>query len=63
MPSFRNAPGAEVDGLTDAVRVAMGDYHACALRATGAVVCWGMSIGAGSTSPMYRTRPGPITGF
>jgi len=32
---------AAVVGLTDAVDVAAGGYHACARRATGQVVCWG----------------------
>jgi alpha-tubulin suppressor-like RCC1 family protein len=36
----RATPGAVV-GLTDGVAVVAGGYHACALRATGRVVCWG----------------------
>ena len=36
----------EVQGLTDATLVTLGDDHACALRATGAVVCWGEGLGA-----------------
>lgn len=31
----------QVEGLTDATAIALGGAHACALRATGDVVCWG----------------------
>jgi len=31
----------QVLGLADAVDIALGDDHACALRATGVVSCWG----------------------
>lgn len=30
-----------VAGLSDAVAIAAGDEHSCAVRSTGAVVCWG----------------------
>ena len=36
----RHAPTL-VLGLSDAVQVAAGNQHACAVRATGGVVCWG----------------------
>ncbi|MEO0326411.1 MAG: MopE-related protein [Myxococcota bacterium] len=43
-----------VAGLTDAVELALGDDHACARRATGAVACWGENgqsqLGDGGTS-------------
>ncbi len=32
----------EVTGMTDAVGVAAGEYHSCALRRDGRVSCWGM---------------------
>jgi len=35
----------EVSGLADAQAIAVGGAHACALRATGAVVCWGSNSG------------------
>jgi alpha-tubulin suppressor-like RCC1 family protein len=48
-------PLANVVGLEDATAVSTGRNHTCALRATGAVVCWGSSsvgiLGNGSTAP------------
>jgi alpha-tubulin suppressor-like RCC1 family protein len=32
---------SHVGGLTLAVRLALGDHHACALRSDGSVLCWG----------------------
>src|SRR5262245_30743784 len=44
-----------VVGLSDAVHVAVGQEHACAVRATGAVVCWGANqdreLGDGTQHP------------
>ncbi|MGE3138106.1 MAG: RCC1 domain-containing protein [Thermoleophilia bacterium] len=34
-------PPSEVVGLTEAVQIAAGNDHACAVRAGGSVVCWG----------------------
>ncbi len=49
----------EVSALTDAVGIATGYYGACALRAGGSVVCWGIGGGtigdgsqAGSSTPV-----------
>jgi hypothetical protein len=36
-------PMATVEGITDAVQVATIDHYGCALRASGAVACWGFS--------------------
>ena len=39
-------PPPEVAGLEDVSQVALGRQHACALRASGTVACWGMRHGA-----------------
>jgi len=36
-----NAAPTQVLGLEDAVQIESGNHHACALRQTGSVVCWG----------------------
>ena len=47
-----------VSGLSDAVAIAVGGEHACAIRATGGVVCWGRGFwgqlgdGTGTDSPV-----------
>jgi alpha-tubulin suppressor-like RCC1 family protein len=44
-----------IEGLTDAIEVAVGSAHACARKADGAVVCWGDNsygqLGNGTTTP------------
>ncbi len=39
----RSYPSIDVAGLTDAVEIAKGEVHACARKATGQVVCWGLN--------------------
>src|SRR5262249_42707398 len=34
-------PSPAATGLTDAIAIATGPYHACAIRASREVVCWG----------------------
>lgn len=58
-------PGDSVLGLTDAVQISVGRTSACAVRATGAVVCWGANnrgqIGNGSVGDDVGT-PSPVLG-
>jgi len=42
--SPRSLTPVSVSGITDAVAVAVGNAHACALRAGGGVLCWGRGI-------------------
>ena len=57
--------GPLVDGLTDAVAVAAGQRHTCALRATGNVVCWGSNaVGQLGAGPVPTTnKPTPVPGL
>jgi hypothetical protein len=54
-------PAAMVPGLSDAVDLSVSAEHACAVRATGTVVCWGANfasqLGDGTTSTAYT----PVT--
>jgi len=54
-----------VVGLADATHLAAGRYHTCALRAGGAVVCWGNNqkgeLGDGTTTD--RTSPVAVSGL
>ena len=56
---------ATVTGIADAVAVAVGQWHACARRATGGVVCWGNNndgqIGDGTKTE--RLVATPVTGL
>ncbi len=44
-------------------QIAVGSWHTCALRASGAVLCWGRNdvgqLGRGYTSP-FETTPAPV---
>jgi hypothetical protein len=59
-----------IPGLSDATQITVGGRHACALRATGAVVCWGDNqrgeLGGGGgppTFPPWSTTPYPVSGI
>jgi len=61
------APFEPVVGLTDAVQVATTAQYACAVRATGAVACWGFNEfgasgrAAAGTDPLLRDVVGVST--
>ncbi len=60
--TYANNP---VAGLTDAVEIAVGFDHACALRANDEVVCWGANDNAqlGDGTLIDRTRPIGVLGL
>lgn len=51
-PAIVTSPGA-VLGIADATHVGSGSWHGCAIRTTGAIVCWGFgasgALGTGNT--------------
>lgn len=53
-----------VMGIDDATTIALGFDHACALRATGGVSCWGNNdrhqLGNGDTTRAIRYAPVPV---
>lgn len=56
---------ALVAGLDDAVHVASGQTHSCAIRRTGEVVCWGLRYAGLDSEPASRrqsSRPVAIDG-
>ncbi|HWL43171.1 MAG TPA: hypothetical protein VNQ73_09520 [Ilumatobacter sp.] len=62
---YRDEPAPiQVVGVTDATAVATGEEHACALRSTGAIACWGANFtgqrGNGTTSS--SDAPTPVSG-
>jgi alpha-tubulin suppressor-like RCC1 family protein len=66
-PAASASPVAVV-GLTDAISVAAGARHTCAVRATGAVMCWGSdaagALGDGTIgSPTNQATPVAVVGL
>jgi Regulator of chromosome condensation (RCC1) repeat len=53
---------SEVVDLTDATAISVGGFHACAVRASGGVVCWGTnnSRALGAEAPESSSRPLPV---
>jgi alpha-tubulin suppressor-like RCC1 family protein len=51
--------------LSDAVRIEVGSWYACALRASGQPVCWGDNTAGqlGDGSGVQRTLPTPVVGL
>ncbi|MBX7188305.1 MAG: hypothetical protein K1X27_01790 [Solirubrobacterales bacterium] len=56
-----------VVGLNDAVAIAAGDFHTCAVRASGQVVCWGLDmsgqLGDGTGLPNSKPSPSAVQGI
>lgn len=46
-----------VSGLTDAVAIGAGTFHTCAIRATGQILCWGLTEGP---SGWTKVTPTPV---
>ena len=57
----------DVPGITDAIALTAGDVHACALRASGQVTCWGQNyagqLGDGTLSPAPTPTNGPTGSY
>jgi alpha-tubulin suppressor-like RCC1 family protein len=56
-----------VVGISDAVALSMAANHACALRRSGAVACWGYGaqgqLGIGGPAIYYTATPTPVSGL
>ena len=50
-----------VTGLTDAVAIAAGPFHTCAVRSGGQVVCWGQGGGGRLGDGLSTTSAVPVT--
>jgi alpha-tubulin suppressor-like RCC1 family protein len=63
--SLSFASPVAVTGLTDATTLGAGWTHTCAVRASGAVVCWGYNSEGrlGDGTMIDRNAPNPVTGL
>ncbi len=56
-----------VSGITNAISIAAGDFHACALLADGTAKCWGSNsygeVGNGMTSATFVVTPALVQGL
>jgi alpha-tubulin suppressor-like RCC1 family protein len=60
--SHSSATPVKVKGLTDAVAISAGSYHTCAVRSSGAVVCWGNNTGGQLGNPLVTaSQSAPTT--
>lgn len=52
-------------GRSDAIGVSVGEWYACAVRATGTVMCWGANFGGvlGDGTTTDRDRPAEVVGL
>lgn len=61
------ATPVQIDDLDDATGISVGFSHACAVRATGAVECWGHNahgaVGIGSPDPFVAWTPRTVPGI
>ncbi|APR74979.1 BNR repeat domain protein [Minicystis rosea] len=60
-----HAKPAAVPGLDDAVALALGERHACALRAGGRVACWGFNVSGqlGDGTTVEKHTPTSVLGL
>jgi alpha-tubulin suppressor-like RCC1 family protein len=60
----RTVPTA-VTGVTDAVAIAAGEYHTCAIRGVGVLNCWGSNLYGqlGDSTTTNRLTATPVTGL
>ncbi len=62
LPTF--VPPVDVVGISGAVQISVGNRHACAVLATGALKCWGSNgrgtLGIGTEDP-YKSVPVDVT--
>lgn len=52
-----------VVGITDAIAIAAGSQHTCALRSGGSVVCWGVGFRLGGGALKNSPTPVPVSGI
>jgi alpha-tubulin suppressor-like RCC1 family protein len=65
VPWENSSVPVSVAGISTAVAIAAGGYHACAVLSGGSVQCWGANeegqLGNGSTTPLESNTPVPVS--